>query len=107
MPTPSRQVLEKCAQSIDVYWPTRRKLIEHGSERGAKPPRAREEALDRFGRILQFLHVRQKAARLHCIEEPARNAAPPRGKHRRFRQPIKRVVDLDCVESGRVEPEPA
>src|SRR5262249_37425310 len=70
-------------------------------------PGAREEAANRLGRVLELLHVREVAAGFHGVHESARRAAPPRGKSRRLRQPIKRVVDLDRVDALRVVVQPA
>jgi len=94
----ARKRLQERREAFDVDRPSRRQLIQDRSERARETLRAGEEQPDRIGRILQLLHVRQVAARLHRVDEPARRAVRPPGEGFRFGEPIERVVDLDGIE---------
>src|SRR5581483_2605252 len=106
VPPRSRQPAQECVEPIQIQRPARRQLIEDRAQRGAEASRSREEQLQRFGRVFQFLHVREVAAGFHRVHEPWRCAPRPRRERRRVRQAIERVVDLDGIEPLRVILEP-
>src|SRR5438067_2591194 len=103
----ARQRFEKFLESFEVHRPSRRQLIQDGTERRAEALRAREEQPERLLRLLQLLHVREKTARLHGIHEPARRSPGPCGERRRRGKAIKGVVHLDRIEMLSVILEPA
>ena len=51
--------------------------------------------------ILELLHVREKAAGLHAVDEPAWCTGGPRSKGAPFGKTVKRIVDFDRVEKSR------
>src|SRR5207249_11797821 len=103
----ARQGEEKCAQAFDIDAPPRRQLVENRTKRAAETPRAREEAIERLGWVLQFLHVREKAAGLHSVHESGRGTRSPVGEGRCLGQSVKGVVDFDGVELRDVVIEPS
>src|SRR5215218_191154 len=106
MPDPSRQDVQEVLQPCAVKLPAGRQLVEHGAQMTSKGPGAAEEALDRLLRVLELLHVREKAAGFYGEQESARRARGPVSERVFFRQPVETVVDFNGVEDGGVVLEP-
>src|SRR5262245_8416109 len=93
------KLLQELLQALTVELPTRRKLIQNRTKMISKRGHPTEQSLQRLIRILQFFHVREKAAGLHAVKESARRAFRPRGEGAAFRQAIKGVVDFDRIKN--------
>src|SRR5205823_2548319 len=97
----------KSLEPFAVQRPQRRELIQDRTKRASEAVRAREQPAERLNGLFQFFHVREESTGLHGEQESARHAAFPCGERRRSGEAIKRVVDLDRVESPGVKLQPA
>jgi hypothetical protein len=86
------KVPNKSCEPVDIETPSRRELIENGTERASEESRPRKEPVERLLGILQLLHVREEAACFYRIDEPRMNPLLPSRERRCFGQPVERVV---------------
>src|ERR1043166_7495580 len=107
MTVAARQCTEKDLEALEVQRPARWKLVKDRSEPRSQLPRVIEEARERIVGILQLLHVRQEAPRLHGVEKARWRLLAPLRERLGRRQPVEAVVDLDRIERQGVVREPA
>ena len=97
-----RQGFQKRLQAGGVHFPPGRQLEHDGAQLVAQQVHAREEFFDAGLRVLQLLHVREKAATLGGEAEVRGRGVAPSDDAAVRRQAIKGVIQLDRMEAIRV-----
>ena len=89
-----------------VDLPVRRKLVEQRAESRAQTTGAFKEAADWLLRVFQLFQVGKEAAGFDRLTKAGCRLLTPCVERGCSREPVKRVVDLNCVELARVIAEP-
>src|SRR5580765_8729910 len=103
MVTAAQQDPQKGFQPWLVLFQKRRKLPQDRPRPLLKGLDAIEEFFQRSVQVGDLLHVGDKPAAFHSINKPGRRPASPASRHRKSRQSIERIIDLDRAELRGVE----